>query len=132
MSTNMSCPTSSEPADLPIPSNITYAVIPGTNTSAPWMVSCCSPNPVHLVSDCWLWCEITSDMTSFNISSPEDHGDEVDADFAACLTAMHRPLNESNIIGVHTAGAGSYRASRTANVKAAAFVVLLGVVGMLF
>lgn len=132
MSTNnLSCPTNSEPADLPIPKNLTYAVIPGTNTSAPWMVTCCAPNPVHLVSDCWLWCEITSDMISYNITSPGDHGDEALGDFDTCLVGMNRPLNESSISGLHTAGAGSLRTSRTVSVKAAALVVFLGVFGML-
>ncbi|KAJ4387652.1 hypothetical protein N0V93_008249 [Gnomoniopsis smithogilvyi] len=135
MSTNISCPTRSQPADLPIPGNITYAVIPGTNTSSPWMKTCCAPNPVHLVNDCWLWCEITSNMTSFDITDPDGGGKTSDANLGAfdfCLTSMKRPTNESMGTGWHVAGAGSYRASAGGSVKAAAFVIFLSVAGVLF
>lgn len=75
MPTNATSPSSGEgsaiAANLPVPDNVTYSIIPGTNASAPWMVNCCAPNPMHIVHTCWLWCEITSDMASFNISDPE-------------------------------------------------------------
>lgn len=100
MSTNTSCPTNFIPASLPVPNNVTYSVIPGSNASDPWMVSCCAPNPVHIVNDCWEWCEITSDMASFNISSPDENPTLVNGAFAECLFYNDRPVNVSN--GVET------------------------------
>lgn len=107
------------------------AVVPGTNTSVPWMVTCCGPNQVHLVDDCWLWCEITSGMNSFNITSPGADSSKDLGEFDFCLLQMHRPLNESNISGLHVAGAASYRASKDVSVKAATLVVFMGVFGFL-
>lgn len=96
MSANTSCPTNFIPTNLAVPNNVTYAVIPGSNTSDPWMVNCCAPNPVHLANDCWEWCEITDGMASFNVSSPYDHTNQVAAAISTCLVINERPLNESN------------------------------------
>lgn len=43
---------------LPIPQNLSFVVIPTTNTNATFLVVCCQPNPVHLAADCFAWCEI--------------------------------------------------------------------------
>jgi hypothetical protein len=58
---NNSCPTNGNvPPKIhnTIPSNITAIMVIGTNVSEPTMVSCCSPEPVHIIEDCWLWCEL--------------------------------------------------------------------------
>ncbi|KAB5522075.1 hypothetical protein GE09DRAFT_500306 [Coniochaeta sp. 2T2.1] len=43
---------------LPVPHDVNLMIIPGANASSPQMVSCCAPNQVQVVNDCWLWCEI--------------------------------------------------------------------------
>lgn len=48
------CPRGMVPSHLPIPRDITYAVIPGQSKST-WMTNCCRPNPVNLVDGCWEW-----------------------------------------------------------------------------
>lgn len=44
---------------------------------------------------------MTSDMASFNISSPDDHSDQVMAAFSTCLVVNNRPLNVSNGLETH-------------------------------
>jgi hypothetical protein len=47
------------PGDIPgLPQNITTVIIHGRNASYPPMVVCCTPNPVHLVDSCFVWCEV--------------------------------------------------------------------------
>ncbi|KAB5522869.1 hypothetical protein GE09DRAFT_1154428 [Coniochaeta sp. 2T2.1] len=57
------CPSDSIPAieSLPVPHDINLMIIASTNASSPQkdqMVTCCKPNQVQVVNDCWLWCEI--------------------------------------------------------------------------
>ncbi|KAK4154933.1 hypothetical protein C8A00DRAFT_13994, partial [Chaetomidium leptoderma] len=40
------------------PYDTNLMIIPGTSTSDPAMVTCCAPNRVEKVDDCWLWCEL--------------------------------------------------------------------------
>ncbi|KAF4851787.1 hypothetical protein CGCSCA4_v003269 [Colletotrichum siamense] len=96
-----SCPTNEIPEGLPIPNNVTYAVIPGHNASDPWMVNCCSPNPVHLVNDCWEWCEVP-EATKKNRDDAQ-----IVSVFGSCLRAEGRNSTESN--GVQVRSASSYR-----------------------
>ncbi|KAJ4424637.1 hypothetical protein N0V82_000769 [Gnomoniopsis sp. IMI 355080] len=130
MSVNASCSSNSIPADLPIPNNVTYTVIPGSNASDPWMVNCCAPNPVHLVDDCWEWCEITSDMASFNVKSPDDNPDQVNAVFSTCLLSNNRPLNVSNGLETHakSSAANGRRISEKGPAWAVTWMILLGLV----
>ncbi|WYZ42637.1 hypothetical protein EsH8_VI_000336 [Colletotrichum jinshuiense] len=86
-----------ELSNLPIPQNITFAVIPGRNTSDAAMVSCCAPNPVQLAEGCYEWCELPDTYKGGGISSS----------FGSCLTANHRNLNSSRILGVHTANSAA-------------------------
>lgn len=133
MSANISCSSTFIPTDLPIPDNVTYTVIPGNNASDPWMVDCCAPNTVHVISGCWEWCEITSDMASFNISSPDDHTAQVNAAFSTCLTANSRPLNESN--GIETraknSAAGRNQISEKGSARIVTWLFLLGLIANL-
>ncbi|KAK4234937.1 hypothetical protein C8A03DRAFT_37248 [Achaetomium macrosporum] len=39
-------------ATFAIPKDINYALAPGHDVSAPWMVECCAPNPVSLIAGC--------------------------------------------------------------------------------
>lgn len=71
---------------LPIPQNVSVAVIPGSNASDFVMVTCCSPNPVHIADGCYEWCE-----------APSTHPDI--ESFGGCLVANHRDLNKSDILG---------------------------------
>ncbi|KAK3300906.1 uncharacterized protein B0H64DRAFT_26637 [Chaetomium fimeti] len=86
---NTSCPTNGVPTPLPgVPNNISYIAVPGQNPSAPWMVSCCDPYPVHLSDKCWLWCEVDPEL--------ESASDAVVAEgFSACMSTNGRDRNES-------------------------------------
>lgn len=130
MSANASCPTSSIPSTLDVPDNVTYAVIPGTNTSDPWMVNCCAPNPVQLVNNCWEWCEITDSMASFNVSSPNDHTDQVSAAFSTCLVVNKRLLNESNGLEIRAKSfaTGGRQTLAKSSALMVTWVVLLGLI----
>lgn len=57
---NTSCSDTAIPdiMSLPIPQNINVMVVPGSNASFPPMVTCCQPNPVQVVNNCSLWCEL--------------------------------------------------------------------------
>lgn len=70
---------------LPIPHDVRVAVVPGTNTSAAWMIDCCYPNAVNLVEGCYLYCVVPKNMTNVSV-------------FAECLQVHGRNLNESNIV----------------------------------
>src|SRR4051794_24753167 len=41
-----------------IPTNISLGYIPARDVFNAPMTTCCSPNPVHLASDCYYWCEL--------------------------------------------------------------------------
>ena len=99
-STNSSCPTG-VPDNLPIPQNVTYAVIPGQNTSDPWMVRCCQPNPVQIVNGCWEWCYIPATMSNDTTSSA------IEFDFDNCLQLNGRNLNQSNGLLIHMSSSGA-------------------------
>ncbi|WYZ37664.1 hypothetical protein EsH8_II_001170 [Colletotrichum jinshuiense] len=99
--TNTSCPTSSVPENLSIPQNITYAVIPGQNASDSWMSSCCHPNPVQLVQDCWEWCEIPTSITNGTAS------EMITDAFGNCLRINGRNSTGSNGLLVHVSSAAT-------------------------
>jgi hypothetical protein len=62
-----------EPSTLNIPSNITFAYVPSTNTSNQAFVTCCNPNPVSIADNCFTWCEVPPALDS-------------DQAFSNCLT----------------------------------------------
>ncbi|RYP47716.1 hypothetical protein DL768_006252 [Monosporascus sp. mg162] len=82
------CPSNAIPESVNsfIPQDITYAVIPAQNISAA-MVRCCQPNPVHIVNECWNWCQLPSNMT--------DDADEAEImiSLGNCLTDDGRNFN---------------------------------------
>ncbi|KAK4033073.1 hypothetical protein C8A01DRAFT_50265 [Parachaetomium inaequale] len=90
---NTTCPSASIPAieSLPVPQNINLMIIPGTDTAARPMVPCCAPNPVQLVNDCWLWCEIPASY--FNGTDKEGARQAS----SACLETNGRNLTGSRI-----------------------------------
>ncbi|KAK4238951.1 hypothetical protein C8A03DRAFT_14648 [Achaetomium macrosporum] len=93
---NRTCDRTAIPDNFPsIPTNLTYVVIPGQNTSDPWMVTCCQPYPVQLVDSCWEWCEISPDI-AHNKSA-----DDISDDFSFCLVVNNRDLNKSASLMVH-------------------------------
>lgn len=97
----MACAGNSIRSDLPIPKNISWAAIPGRNISASPMVACCSPNPVHLIDNCYEWCEL-----------PEKYErDEARAlaAFRSCLSVNDRNLSISNILGLNIADSPAAR-----------------------
>lgn len=93
---NITCPDSALPdiASLPIPKNISVMVVPNSDTSYAPMVPCCQPNPVQVVNDCSLWCEVPKSY--FNNSA--SHQAVQDAT-SACLRANGRNSTAPRIIG---------------------------------
>jgi hypothetical protein len=79
---SLSCNDAAVPdiKSLPIPQNINVVVAPGSNASFPPMVSCCQPNPVHVVDNCTLWCEIPKSYFD-NKASQDDVGSKL----SSCL-----------------------------------------------
>ncbi|KAG8158655.1 hypothetical protein KVR01_011777 [Diaporthe batatas] len=53
-----------ESSTLNIPSNITFAYVPSTNTSDQALVACCDPNPVSVADSCFAWCEAPPGLAS--------------------------------------------------------------------
>ena len=102
MSTNASCPPGgNELPDLntlPILHNVTVAAIPGRNSSGGPMQTCCAPNPVHVLWDCYEWCEVPS--SRLNRSS---HAAVID-DFNECLDLNGLNISQSSILGLQFAG----------------------------
>ncbi|KAK2041906.1 hypothetical protein LZ31DRAFT_556485 [Colletotrichum somersetense] len=45
-----------------LPSNVTVGFVPvGLNRSYEAMTACCSPRAVNIASDCYYWCELSTD-----------------------------------------------------------------------
>lgn len=67
-------------------------------------------------------------MASFNVTSPDDHSDQVNAVFATCLLSNNRPLNVSNGIETHakSSAAGGRRILEKGPAWAVTWMVLLG------
>ncbi|CAK7220336.1 hypothetical protein SCUCBS95973_004124 [Sporothrix curviconia] len=106
-----------EVTTLPIPLNVSVAVIPGSNVSDSVMVACCSPNPVNIADGCYEWCEAPKAYNSLD-------------KFSNCLVANHRNLNQSDILGFH---AGSAAPGRLAPPTTTMAVTVVGLgVWMLF
>ncbi|RYO81574.1 hypothetical protein DL764_009743 [Monosporascus ibericus] len=101
-SNNINCPSSAvdESVNLSIPQDITYAVIPGQNVSAA-MVSCCQPNPVHIVDVCWNWCQIPSSMTE------DADASEIIFSFSSCIHVNGRNISLSNGLLTHIASSAT-------------------------
>ncbi|KAL1893269.1 hypothetical protein Sste5346_006445 [Sporothrix stenoceras] len=96
---------------LDIPHDVRVAVIPGTNTSAPWMVNCCYPNVPNLVDGCYLYCVVPANISNID-------------DFTNCLTRLNRPLNESRIVGFSNDAAPGHK-SPTMSVTQLGVLVLV-------
>jgi hypothetical protein len=112
MASPPTCPNPAIPAieSLPIPQDINLMIIPGTNKQDPAMTLCCEPNPVQIVNDCWLWCEIPASYWVNGTAS----NDAVQQATGACLRTNGRNLTESRITGWQfnaggRVGAGSVR-----------------------
>ncbi|KAK4128847.1 hypothetical protein N657DRAFT_639354 [Parathielavia appendiculata] len=101
------CPKDSIPANLAIPENITYAVIPGQNASDSWIADCCDPYPVQLVESCWLWCQISPGV-GINSNASDD---TLKHEFRSCLRVNDRDPNISSSIMFHSSAPNSQRAS---------------------
>ncbi|RYP67264.1 hypothetical protein DL771_007353 [Monosporascus sp. 5C6A] len=56
----MSCSQNSIPAfeALGLPADINIGLTPRSNQSMEAMQTCCAPNPVNIVQECTLWCEL--------------------------------------------------------------------------
>ncbi|KAK3307656.1 uncharacterized protein B0T15DRAFT_493121 [Chaetomium strumarium] len=86
----------------PVPKDINYVLVPGTNVSAPWMVECCTPNPVSLIAGCYVWCEIPASR----VFAGKDG--KLDTDIDSCMRAKGRAVNESSITAYHVVNGAAY------------------------
>lgn len=79
-----------ESASLSIPSNITFAFVPSTNTSNPAFVACCDPNPISVADGCFAWCEAPPALASLQ-------------NFSDCLTVNEDDYSRwrHGILGFH-------------------------------
>ena len=91
---NLACSSGAVPVDLPIPSNISYAVVPSQTAPDSWMVLCCEPNPVDIIQSCWEWCELPPNLTTHGL-------DETQNQMRNCLNTNGHDTNHSNVLEVH-------------------------------
>ncbi|KAK1827041.1 hypothetical protein QBC39DRAFT_362945 [Podospora conica] len=107
-------PLSGVPASLPIPKGINYAAVQGRNGSEPWMVKCCTPNPVNLVDGCWVWCQLPKERittlpdgkkeTDFMTCLKQNGRDR--ADPSGMLFEVNAPSSDAKATRVTTKGLG--------------------------
>ncbi|KAK4448421.1 hypothetical protein QBC34DRAFT_407403 [Podospora aff. communis PSN243] len=85
-------------AEALVPKDLNYVILPGNDSTAPWITECCAPNPVNQLGGCYLWCEIPdSRITTNSQTGKKDH------DMNDCMRLAGRPNNESRITGTHFA-----------------------------
>lgn len=95
---NATCPgDTSIPSieSLPIPQDINVMVVPGSNTSYPPMTTCCQPNKVEVVNDCWLWCQIPQSYFDHDGASQQDVQDAT----SSCLRVNGQNATGPKITG---------------------------------
>jgi hypothetical protein len=85
-----------------IPKDLNHVILPGNDSTAPWIVNCCDPNPVNLLGGCYLWCEIPDRRITTNSNTGKK-----DSDMGQCLRMEGRPLNASSILGTRFASGAS-------------------------
>ena len=93
----------SSSAEALIPQDVNYVIIPGNDSTLPWAVSCCEPNPVNVVGGCYLWCEIPERR----ITTTEDG--KRTSDIGTCMRTTGKPLNEYAMYSLHFSGGGASR-----------------------
>jgi hypothetical protein len=96
---NATCPPPTQLPDyqsLPIPTNISFLLIPGANTSDEAVRACCAPNSVNLVESCYEWCEIP--LKYRNGSASGSSADDIELQFSTCLKLEGKNVS---IMGAH-------------------------------
>ncbi|KAK3322515.1 hypothetical protein B0H66DRAFT_206639 [Apodospora peruviana] len=93
---------------LPIATDITYGLISGNNVSDAAMVSCCSPNPVNLVNECVLWCELPERYLNATTSSTNS----LLSEFGRCLKRSDEGGPMAFIVGAHMSSATASKPAR--------------------
>ncbi|KAK0620145.1 hypothetical protein B0T14DRAFT_388215, partial [Immersiella caudata] len=81
-----------------VPKDLNFVILPGNDSTSPWVTDCCSPNPVNLLGGCYLWCEIPENRITTNSQTGKKDHDMVD-----CMRLAGRPVNELRITGTHFA-----------------------------
>ncbi|KAK0641380.1 hypothetical protein B0T16DRAFT_461452 [Cercophora newfieldiana] len=82
-------------AEALIPKDLDFVILPGNDSTAPWMVNCCDPNPVNLPGGCYLWCEIPKSQITTNSDGKKGNT------MGQCMRMAGKPTNESRIVGAH-------------------------------
>lgn len=127
----MCSPTSAGYLDLP-DDQMPYAVVPGPNTSVPWMTNCCYPNAVHMERDYCLWCKLplageeNEEPANASVHWPPAEATllELNNYLGSCLAVNGRDINESRIFIIQASGA----AAGTAPFSGVAMMALLAAV----
>lgn len=85
-------------AEALVPKDLNFVILPGNDSTAPWIVDCCEPNPVNLLGGCYLWCEIPEGRIFTNNQTGKK-----DSDIGTCMRLAGKPVNESRILGTRFA-----------------------------
>lgn len=78
------CESDRMPTRVVVPVDVPYFVMPGrTNDTA--MAACCHPQPLDLIDNCYVWCELPSQLYANRSDAPSEA--TLGASFADCLVA---------------------------------------------
>lgn len=79
---------------LPIPQNITFAVVPA-NGSEDAMDNCCNSNTMHQIQDCYIWCELPGAQLNMSKVAKNQQAEQ----FSSCLRQHGGP--ERRLVGFY-------------------------------
>ena len=86
-----------ESSAIDIPSNVTFAYVPSTNTSNHAFVTCCDPNPVSVSDGCFAWCETPTALASMqNFSNCLTNNEHDDSRWRHGILGFHEKNGASN------------------------------------
>ncbi|KAI0144758.1 hypothetical protein BJ166DRAFT_538985 [Pestalotiopsis sp. NC0098] len=99
------------PANLEFPTNVSYVLIPIlSNASYPSMQTCCAPNPVNQLDDCWLWCQVAESSSDQDLAQ----------NFSRCLSSKGNAT--ATVLKAHVLAS---TATRSVTLTGMSFFVLL-------
>lgn len=78
------CERSRMPARVVVPFDVPYFVMPGLLNDT-GMAACCSPLPLALVDDCYVWCELPTQLYANRTDAPREA--DLGSAFADCIAA---------------------------------------------
>ena len=76
------------PTRVVVPADVPYFLMPGLVNDT-GMTTCCHPKPLGLVDDCYVWCELPSQIYANRSDAPRES--TLGAAFTDCLVANGDP-----------------------------------------